>query len=153
MREVQFRGKTDDGRWAYGHYVKSEDIAYLAVDLARDAKNVHHFICIDEMISWNCPYDHSQIEVDPNTVGEWSGVLDKHKRRIYEGDIVKKRGRDGSFHNMSVRFRNGRFECWYRPKSPWIPYDYTYLLTDSKIEVVGNIYDNPELLQNEEKAP
>lgn len=82
---------------------------------------------------------------DMSTLGQFTGCHDKRGVAIYEGDIVRKRVRTGRIENCPVSFEGGAFICIYVcGELPW--QRFTYLLQDSQIEVVGNIYDNPELV-------
>lgn len=82
---------------------------------------------------------------DVFTLGQFTGCHDKNGIPIYEGDIVKKRVHNGSMANCPVVFSDGGFNCVFRMgDKPW--QTYIYSLVDSRIEVIGNIYDNPELV-------
>lgn len=130
-REILFRGKGLDGEWYYGWYSKQTFGRFPvkpAIVPVEDAKE---------------GYLHYE-EVNPNTVGQFTGMYDKHSKKIFEGDIVKKRTYFG-VRPCVVFFSNGCFNCGYGSGSstPTHP----YLLNDKNIEVLGNMWDNPELLE------
>ena len=113
MREILFRGKLkNSGEWVYGNLFNP------------DKADTPTQICIGTYIEKTC------YEIDPETVGEFTGVADKNGKKIFEGDIMRNAG------NV-VGFCGGNF-CINgdSPLSYW-----------TETEVVGNIYDNPELLE------
>ena len=118
MREILFRGKRiDNGEWVYGNYYHCCGTAYGAI-----------FIVVN---------DFGFIEVIPHTVGQYTGLTDKNEKKIFEGDIViSEYGTIGI-----VEWDNE--ECSFLVN---IGDDYQ-MLTDSEYVVIGNIYDNFELLQ------
>ena len=147
MREILFRGKRiDNGEWIEGYLCKCEflqnrvyilPIAYVAQ------------VCHDErhelMIG-------GFAEVDPVTVGEYTGLADCRRMRIYEGDIIrtKKYGKVVGHTNVNdydtfyVTYRLCVFRL-ERDKP-----DRGFHLVDNgfdKMEIIGNIHDNPELLE------
>ena len=86
----------------------------------------------------------SGIEVDYKTIGQYTGLDDKNGVPIFEGDIVLKRTHHGK-KPFPVTFTDGMFHCGWGGGSSTATHGYT--LADKQIEVVGNIYDNPELLK------
>lgn len=121
MREILFRGKrVDNGEWLYGCYYHCIGTAYGAT-----------FIVVN---------DFGFIEVIPHTVGQYTGLTDKKGKKIFEGDIVKN-SRDVGL--LYYKEKNSAFTV-----KGW---EYGYWLWHDKedIEVIGNIYDNPELLEVE----
>lgn len=134
MREIKFRGKTvDTGNWVYGSY--QADVVLIGK---------HTIIYLD--------YDgyYCEEEVIPETIGQYTGLEDKNGREIYEGDIVRIWGGEYCqgywevaeigevvFEEYSFGIKsNGRFHPFN------IAFDY-----DLEIKVIGNIYENPELLE------
>ena len=129
MRPIKFRGKSIDGKeWLYGDLVSSVDKKRFAI-LVNDKES----------------YD--ECEVAPKTVGQFSGLYDCNKKEIYEGDILKwSNGR-----MYVVKFWRGMFyasveEC----NEGFLGGFPLHALTEyenEKCEIVGNIYDNTELLK------
>lgn len=126
MREYLFRGKhPDTGMWIYGGIAQSPDTAAIYIIEASQGRV------------------GKAVAVDPNTVGQFTGEYDKHKQKIFEGDIVNKRGRNGSIVPMKVMFRHGRFCADYIHSNIRDWNDYS--LWDSMIEVIGNEWDTPDI--------
>ena len=88
--------------------------------------------------------------VDPETVGQYTGLTDKNGTKIFEGDIVKY---GDTVHNVVFEQRNGTayFGLVY---STLETLSFGYYQDLKQIEVIGNIYDNPELVgdENNEKG-
>lgn len=124
-REIEFRGKRfDNGQWAYGN---------LIID---DSGNSE---IIDYENNREIRYD-----VRGETIGQFTGKYDKNQRKVYEGDIVLQQGYNGRKEKMVVRFENGAFIVGYHSGSSTRKKP---MLISDKCEVIGNIHDNPELLQ------
>ena len=144
MREIKFRGKRlDNGEWIYGS---------LLVSHFKDDKKERYFIT---QFSGNYTFDH---EVDPNTVGQFTGLRDKNGRDIWEGDIFKE---DGSGIVRSVfrvpgglAFEDNPVSFGYDHRAPVYPYSSIAEMQSVSwlsqcCEVIGNIHDDPELLKTE----
>ena len=128
MREILFRGKRiDNGGWVkgviYGEYmICGMTTAYY-----------------DDEIPMSKYSEFDYIEVFPETVGQYTGLTDKNGTRIFEGDIVLMPSYQGGKHRAVVYFKNGKFAV----------NGSNYHFKDIKprnIEVIGNIFDNHELL-------
>ena len=138
MREILFRGKGTSGfsagKWIEGFYVK---------DFWAPASSGHGIIPADRERGGYC-------EVYPDTVGQFTGVT-ANEKKIFEGDIVKGLFLFGMEIMAVVVFRDGAFGLqWNRGEVT--EFSAFTSLCNVQYEVVGNIYDNPELLNggNEE---
>lgn len=150
MREVLYRGKrVDNGEWVYGYYYK---IPAPPVCFKEDKKVVQdkHFIILEHpnyVPDWGMPRKMVQVEVDPETVGQFTSTPDKNGKKIFEGDIC------GCFCNTQVfiveycKDRCGYFfdDCIKSGGCDPAPECLGNLR--ETIEVIGNIYDNPDLLE------
>ena len=129
MREILFRGKrTDNGEWEYG-------------DLWCNPYG-KRVVCIVSPI--NDQGTTGGNEVDPETVCQFTGLYDKNGRKIFEGDIVERGGR---IWRVKYGDNYGKFMMTtYTEKGVSWGRDFDTIPPDW-CEVIGNIYDNPELLE------
>lgn len=143
-REILFKAKRKNWRelpkeewWVEGNLItneREEGTAYIGYIF-----DVHNGVIEDFDI----------VEVDPETLCQYTGKTDKNEKKIWENDIVRtsKFGKDdGNGHNYAgfdvfvVKWDNGGFALFNKRRR-------FNLRTDEKsYEVIGNIYDNPELL-------
>ena len=160
MREILFRGKRlDNGDWVYGALANFRSIAneiYAAIIPKVDVEN-----SMMELKS-----------VDPSTVGQYTGLKDKNGNRIWEGDIVRytfDSPDDPTATKNGLKVRTGRifWSDWRasfavtagRNGSASLNNDvaryvrgrqiYEYVRGANTVEVIGNITDNPELLEKQ----
>ena len=86
----------------------------------------------------------SHAVVDPDTIGQYTGLQDKNGKRIFEGDIVTFKTRVGSFKPHYVRWyeEDARFIVTGKDGVRSYPMDRSF-----EYEIIGNIHDNPELLE------
>lgn len=136
MQVVEFRGKRlDNGEWVYGNLVS-------------DGKR--YFIIYDNDITECTRYGERYIEasryfeVDPETVGQYTGLRDKNSTKIYEGDIAKADIYGKEFAGL-VQYSQG-LGLYYL--SGMARSDTELWICEEK-EVIGNIHDSPELLEVE----
>ena len=123
MRTIKFRGKArKTGEWFYGNlYVE-------------DSFGCTHI----------CTYERGCLDVDPDTVGQFTGLYDCDGKEIYEGDILDFNGL-----TVEVRFVRGAFA--FLANGYLDDELYGDCRTDLFAKVIGNIHDNPELLKGGEK--
>lgn len=137
MREIIFRAKRkDNGEWVYGNLITDgEDVYVLPKEDLLKGLDIGGWI--DGVQTY---------EVVPKTVGQYTGLCDKNGlTKIFEGDIVKtKYGRWGQV----IWFSSPRGQRWNLiplEDKHKCPDDYD-LWAPKNLEVIGNIHDNPELL-------
>ena len=150
MRETKFRGySTKYGKWVYGDLITACDNYYIAIKHSiEDVKDNH----CDVLGYVNCSnYDDYKddkkiFEVEANSIGEYIGLKDKNNKDIYEGDIVNfawiypKR-----IEKMLVVWNSSKLQYQYKGEDG-ILYDISaHINPNDYIEVIGNIYENPEL--------
>lgn len=145
MREILFRGKrVDNKEWVYGFYSN-----------AKGENGRFHYI----------QDENSFVKVDPSTVGQYTGITDKNDKKIFEGDIVaftfhsdlaehaRLEERPEITENHVILFHDGSF--WMKrivvPDSLTVHLYGGRIMLESlwknRIEVIGNIHDNPDLLK------
>lgn len=144
MREILFRGKNiDNGKWIYGGYVHLHKTTYCYAG-SDDGNNDIHRIVFERMTDWNLPNQHMMADVLPETVGQFTGLVDNNGVRIFEGDIVRAFTRFSEIYVSSVAYHDGTF--WFKNWS-WTKFLFKF----EKVEVIGNIHDNPELFETAAK--
>lgn len=151
-REILFRGKrVDNGEWVYG---------YLFDDGYQNPRHVFvGGLMIDEYKGTACDeWDINGIDfydVKPNTICQYTGLTDKNGKKIFEGDVVKdsagvcgevKFGLYAAGFSISDNINQG-FYVEFPEKSL---YRKELGYWRNKIVVVGNVFDNPELLEEVE---
>jgi len=139
MREVKFRGKTLKGEWVYGYYVF-------------DYSKNEHFIFTNELGAYNAGFKPRREDyslgyelIDPATVGQYTGLKDKYRCEIYEGDILETFDQGQIRQLWYVRFEQG---CFIAALDNLPNYIQPFVRVDfAQVEVIGNIHDNPDLLE------
>ncbi len=140
MREILFRAKCGyNQEWVEGFYYQAK--------LCRSDKELCHYITIPHPECDGQPSDH--IMVDPETLGQFTGLTDKNGKKIFEGDIVKHFFRDDvpSVFDVGKIFWDTQKCRWFRTSCKNYSSVEIWSSTAKKYEVIGNIHDNPELLE------
>lgn len=130
-REIKFRGKAKNGEWIYGWLIKE-----------RSGEN---------LISDGNLYDdfgmrRTFITVDPETVGQYINKKSSNKTKIYEGDIIRTTY-EGSLVKVGIV---ELFKCEYILRQGSFAQSIPALIRNKwELEVIGNEFDNPELLNKD----
>lgn len=132
MRKIKFRGKNSEGKWIYGDLANTDNRLYIF--------NKDSFDSCD------------RYEVDPETVGQFTGLKDLNEKKIYENDFVEFTTFD---YNSTEKQRKGivGFEggCFVINTNDDTMYILLQFDTECSVEVLGNIFDNPELIKGGEE--
>ena len=140
-REIKFRGRrTDTKEWVYGSYFK-QTASQLGENVPLALARVCHCIMV---------YGEEYFHVDAQSVGQYTGLKDKNGKEIYEGDII---GDENIM--LQVKYLcDSEHSCfalfnWVaeRPNDEWWGFEH---YTPEYMEVIGNIHENPELLEKEQ---
>ena len=128
MREILFRGKHKaDGKWCEGNlHIDKQGVAIITPD--------------------DTPLG-CYGQVDPDTVGQFTGLMDKHGKKIFEGDIV--RVEVAKIDWVAVcKFYGGAFGLvWnFCAAERWQAFTG---ICNAEYEIIGNVHDNPELTEGE----
>lgn len=133
-----FRGKRiDNGEWVEGFYFCMTH---------PDGRHTHHFIIpLGADLSLGTPIEKIQVEVDGETICQCTGLKDKNGNLIWENDIV-------SYCDCT---KEDYVIAWEQNKACFEYQEYSCSmmnfdeLSGCEVEVIGNIFDNPELLEEE----
>lgn len=154
MREILFRGnRVDNGEWIEGSLIDwgNDGSQVYIIPFSKNATSL-------SLAQWVNSFG---IAVIPETVGQFTGLTDKNGKKIFEGDIVCTRYGTGEICcSGDVQFSHGVYGAeWLGNKKNksmvggWGQLHNLRRFDDdiiNDIEVIGNIYDNPELLEDEE---
>lgn len=149
MRHILYRGKDYNGYWRKGF-----------LDYRGDTFWIH--VVEDTMPTWSdpCGGRYSEyFEIDYQTMGQYVGIQDKFQHEIFEGDIVKYMSLLDKEEIGYVKFKDGSFrlskliDCnpeYLGDIRQWNDGDHDWYSIENiesfDIQIIGNIYDNPELL-------
>jgi uncharacterized phage protein (TIGR01671 family) len=124
MRDIEYRGKSGD-KWCFGFFEKDANGVAMITP--------HAFATVRNL-------------VDPETVGQYTGLKDKNGVKVFEGDIVHYKDIDTTVYIGTVSFhtRYAEFCCLGQRFGHVFPFDYESM---ERYEVKGNVHDNPEMLR------
>ena len=128
-REILFRGKrADNGEWIYGYLIGNNVIVGEVVDFDEEYFNTEFWY-----------------KVNPETVNQFTGITDKNGIKVFEADVVKHKFRRvwSEQEHTSIVVWNDNFMCYYLFDGA----SYIRMREDVIYEVIGNAYDNPELIK------
>lgn len=144
MREILFRGKPKneaDYEFLKKMYKDNCKDGFIYGSLV--ISHGKYYICIMALCQINSLVNNgttTMFEVIPETVGQYTGLKDKNGKRIFEGDIVTMPRYGSGKHKSVVYFKNGKFAVNGS--------NYNFKdICPRNMEVIGNIYDNPEMLE------
>lgn len=121
MREILFRGKCKYiNEWIEGDLLHLDDNPFAILEREAD-------------------YFDSFNEVFPETVGQYTGLKDKNGKKIFEGDLIKYNINDNSYDIGVIEW------CYDTWKFVYPILDSSTSIWESRMEVIGNIHDNPDL--------
>ncbi len=154
MREILFRGKRcDNGEWVQGCLVKfgkesfTDDDRYGIMDKTVLVAKTHKNHC-GSLVFGYCDYVYHNIriaEIIPKSVGQLTGLTDKNGKKIFEGDILD--CKSGLYDRCKVIYNEFcsafQLEC-----ADGFSDFFLCSINHKEMEIIGNIHDNPELLEN-----
>lgn len=136
MREILFKAKRiDNGEWVEGNYVKKYDLLGKR----------HLILYVDNYVRWKC------VEIDPKTLCQFTGLCDKNGKKIWENDILMAHLDESYPEDATYETVEWNVAGWVTHETDSTDKQYLDKFDLEHFEVVGNIFDNKELLQEEHK--
>lgn len=134
MREILFRAKRiDNGEWVYGAY--QPPVEWGGRKWGVSISSVTEYGWLEDIL------------VIPETVGQFTGLTDKNGKKIFEGDVVLYPWNDQDKpERFTIKFKDGQFVA--SPVKETEDYwDFMVGGYSKEMEIIGNVHDNPELLE------
>ena len=142
MREILFRGKsTKTNQWIYGgfHIWEKRQVCVFGNDRLKDDE-ISCVLTVNSFADWNMPRTMHAVEVIADTVGQYTGLTDRNGNKIFEGDIVNILTENEEI--GIIVYEDGGFVV----RADKFSVDFINNINGTDVEVIGNKYDNPELL-------
>lgn len=133
MREILFKAKRiDNGEWVEGNLIQSHYMGSIRSWISSEQDKTRLRVISSDYADWRA------VEVDTKTLCQYTGLTEKNGRKIWENDIIK-----GTFWGFMMPVENYIFKIsWHDGVAGWCRN-----VMDDDNEVIGNIFDNPELLE------
>lgn len=142
MHEILFRGKrADNGEWVYGDLIHRQIWKRSVPVIIRN-----HDDGFDQ---------YEEYEIDPSSVGQYTGLNDRNNEKIFDGDIVEYPIEQGKYQEKNniheVVFEKRHGTAYFGIKMSEIEtWGFDLSVPAKLMQIIGNIYDNPELLKGEQ---
>ena len=144
MREILFRGKrVDNGEWVEGLFIHMNEYPEMWVPFTAEEMEFFKGHIFEKTHGvW--------AKIDPETIGQFTGLLDKNGKKIFEGDIVEYRRVANSEIIYKVIWQQewSRFAFMTCSAHGYNLYEWAERSkAEYMCEIIGNTHDNPELLE------
>ena len=143
MREILFKGKRiDNGEWVEGCYAECNGKTFIGIDISIGIDDIFEVFCTP-VIRW--------LEVDPETLCQFTGRCDKNGKKIWENDILMAHLDESYPEDAAYETVEWNVAGWVGHETGSTDREYLDKFDLEHFEAVGNIFDNKELLQEEHK--
>lgn len=143
MREILFRGKrTENGEWIYGNLIE---------DKWGDDNGNTIYAILQDRVAPDIAELWTPVRVTPETVGEYTGLTDKNGKKVFEGDIIKDKKLPRIYMiGYNEDLMKYAFLYYHKELKNIYCGGFVSKKDGKSIEIIGNIHDNPELLEDEQ---